>query len=322
MIIKKYDIIEENGLRVYRLALTENGGESKEILVCPDCGMNLLRYAVNGKNVIDYEAYKINGDYTGTPLLYPTPNRVKNGVFKYKGRDYIQELNGKLITIHGLVIYYPFNDIKVTENEDSISISGKVTFDNNDLYKAFPFKSQLTIIYTLSAMGVTFNYEITNFEEQEEIPFGIAIHPYFNKIDGEEGTFLTAQFEYSYVNTPELIPTGELEMVKGTNRDVSEFTSLKGLELDTVYTGNPSGSFAKVKYEKTGIMITLECSDEFEKLIIYTPKGQSYFCVENQTCSTNAHNMYAEGNKELSGLKFVAPKCTFSGFVHFKTEKI
>ena len=319
---KKYDVFKENGLTIYRLVLTEKCGASKEILVCPDCGMNLLRYVVDGVNVVDYEAYKVKGDYTGTPLLYPTPNRVKDGVFKYKGREYIQELNGELITKHGLVIYYPFEHIKVVETEDSISVSGEVTFDNNDLYKAFPFRSRLKITYNLSSAGVTFSYEIENNEEQKEVPFGIAIHPYFNKVDGEENTLLTAPFEYSYVTTPELIPTGEVESVKGTIRDVSEFTQVGKINLDTVYTGNPSGGYAKIKYEKTGILVTLECSNEFEKVVIYTPKGKSFFCIENQTCSTNAHNMYAEGKEELSGLKFVAPKSTFSGFVRFVTEKI
>jgi galactose mutarotase-like enzyme len=37
-----------------------------------------------------------------------------------------------------------------------------------------------------------------------------------------------------------------------------------------------------------GLAIDLEASRDFTHLVLYTPRGEKYFCLENQTCSTAA----------------------------------
>jgi len=318
-----YKQFERKGLEIVALYyVDEENDDKKEIYILPGHGMNLCKYRTNDLRIIKFEPDEIRESFYGTPLLYPTPNRVYEGKLTYNGKEYPQIKDGKLITIHGLLHNEPFIGIEFSKTEDSISISAYVDFDEgNHLFEAFPFKHRLSIKYTLDKSGVRFDYEIENREIDQRIPFGIALHPYFSKIDGEDETLIKAPFEYTYKTTESLIPTGELLKVN-KETDLSDYVAVGTLDLDTVFTGNRNNEPAVIRYTKTGVQVTLKSSADFTHMVIYTPKGKNYFCLENQTCATNAHNLYDQGMAEVSGLKFVEPKSKFRGFVQFLTEKI
>ena len=66
-----------------------------EAWIVPSHGSNLARFTVGDRAVIDFDPGLLSKhDYTGTPVLYPTPNRVRDGVFRWKGRDYRQLKRG------------------------------------------------------------------------------------------------------------------------------------------------------------------------------------------------------------------------------------
>ena len=317
-----YKQFSKKGFEIISLyCFDEETGDKKEIWVLPGHGMNLCKYKVNGTSIIEFNPDEIRESFYGTPLLYPTPNRVFKGKFNYNGKEYSQIKNGKTIKIHGLLHDEPFNSVKITNQNDRISVSGDVDFAKKEyLYSAFPFKHKLNVKYTLDKSGVRFDYEIENEEHEKKVPYGIALHPYFAKIDGEEETSIKVPFEYAYETTEDLLPTGELFHVSG-DTDLSDFVPVGELNLDTVYTGK-NDEYANIKYSKSGIKITLESSDDFSHMVVYTPKGKRFFCMENQTCATNAHNLYDQGMEKISGLKFVEPDSKVTGFVKFMTENI
>lgn len=318
-----YKKFERKGLEIVSLYyVDEENGEKKEIWVSPGHGMNLCRYKANGLTIVDFDPDEVRESFSGNPLLYPTPNRVSGGVFSYNGKQYPQMKNGKPVRVHGLVYNEPFDNIEVTKTCDSISISGNLCFnETNHLYQSFPFRHNLKITYTLDRSGVCFGYEIQSHELEERIPFGIAIHPFFSKIDGESGTVIRAPFAYTYKTSEDLMPTGELLPSEGET-DLTDYRAVGALDLDTVFTGNINNEPASIIYSKTGLKVTLKCSEDFTHIVINTPKGKPYFCMENQTCATNAHNLYDQGRRDISGLKFVEPNSLASGFVQFVTEKI
>jgi len=65
----------------------------------------------------------------------------------------------------------------------------------------------------------------------------------------------------------------------------------------------------------------MSASDDFTHLVVYTPKDAAWFCVENQTCSTDAHNLYDQGLKSESNLIVVEPGKTRSGYAEFQMSK-
>ena len=318
-----YKQFERKGLEIISLYyIDDENDDKKEIWVLPGHGMNLCKYKANDLRIIEFDPDEIRESFYGTPLLYPTPNRVFEGKFNYNGKVYPQIKNGKLITIHGLLHNEPFNGVKISKTENSISVSAYVDFaEKNHLYEAFPFKHRLNVKYTLDKSGVRFDYEIENREQEQSLPFGIALHPYFSKIDGEDETVIRAPYEYVYQTTESLLPTGELLAVNGET-NLSDYVAVGTLNLDTVFTGNKNNEPATIKYSKSGVKITLKSSDDFSHIVIYTPKGKPFFCMENQTCATNAHNLYNQGMEDISGLKFVEPNSKFGGFVEFVTERI
>lgn len=318
-----YKQFERKGLEVISLYyIDEENNDKKEIWVLPGHGMNLCKYKVNGISIIEFDADGVRENFYGTPLLYPTPNRVLDGKFNYNGKEYLQMKNGKLVTLHGLLHNEPFQGVKISKTVDSISVSAYVDFEEKKhLFEAFPFKHRLNVKYTLDKSGVRFDYDIENRETDQSIPFGIAIHPNFMRIDGDDQTVIKAPFEYTYKTTEDLIPTGELLTVEG-GTDLTDYVAVGTLDLDTVFTGNKNNEAATFKYSKSGLKITLESSDDFSHIVIYTPKGKHFFCMENQTCATNAHNLHDQGKVDISGLKFVEPQSKFEGYVQIITEKI
>ena len=67
-----------------------------EITVLPEFGANLLRFCYNGNIIIDYSKEKLSKkDFTGMPIMFPTPNRVYEAKVKYNGENYLQIKNGK-----------------------------------------------------------------------------------------------------------------------------------------------------------------------------------------------------------------------------------
>lgn len=318
-----YKTFKKKGLRIVSLYyLDEDTRDKKEIWVIPGYGMNLCMYKSDSLKIIDFNADELRKGYYGTPLLYPTPNRVYQGKFTYNGRTYPQIKNGKLVTSHGLLHHEPFQGVKIDKEEDRISVSAYLDFNKeNHLFQAFPFDHRLNIKYTLDKTGVRFDYEITSREEEQRIPYGIAIHPCFSKIDGEYKTVIKVPYRSTYETTEDQIPTGKLLAVRGET-DISDYAAVGNLNLNHVFTGNTGSEPACIKYLKSGIKIRLECSEDFSNMVVYTPKGRSFFCMENQTCATNAHNLHEQGMEEVSGLKFVEPGSSINGFVRIATEKL
>ncbi len=49
--------------------------------------------------------------------------------------------------------------------------------------------------------------------------------------------------------------------------------------------------------------------------------GRPFFCVENQSCSTDAHNLYAQGKQELAHLVILAPGQSLNAWVEFTVSE-
>ncbi len=317
------EFLYQDKLKVIELRLVsdENGQESCA-WIAPDYGMNLCRLRIGKDTVIDFDLEALTDDFSGTPLLYPTPNRVYHGVFRYQGKTYVQEKRGVLVTSHGLLYNEPLSVDGIEETTESIAIKGHADFLPGKAYfEAFPFVHRLSVSYTLTLDGIRFDYRIENMGNME-LPYGIALHPYFIKLDGEEDTLITAPYQATYLNIEEdLIPTGYLEQTEGKETDLNKYRSVGSCDLDHVYTGYHGGETA-ILYRKRKKKVVLQASEEFTHLVVYTPPGMPFFCMENQTCATDAHNLYAKGFQKESGLEFVKSGASAGGFISYRIEDV
>jgi len=140
---------------------------------------------------------------------------------------------------------------------------------------------------------------------------------YFTKLSGDDGTFLSVPAASVMETTPDLLPTGKLIDTAGGPFDLRRPRSLGSLDLDHVFTRLHPPRTPVIEHRTLGLTLRLESSAGFGHVVVYSPKGEQYFCVENQTCSTDAHNLYARGLVPESGLQTAPAEGQASGTVSF-----
>jgi aldose 1-epimerase len=293
------------------------GGGELQAWILPSHGSNLCRLSLDGRKIIDFDPSLLASDFTGTPVLYPTPNRVRNGVFRYQGRSYPQHLRGAAIHEHGLVHSEVWKYAEPAVQQDSTILRTWIDFDEaSDGFQAFPFLHRLSLEFCLSETGVKVTYGIENKSDQV-LPFGFGLHPYFMKLGGDLETYVQLPARSVMDYTSDLLPTGRLVPVEGTIYDLRQRIAIGELDLDHVFTNIETGKFAQVFYPGMGLGVNLVTTEDFSHMVLYSPRGAPFFCLENQTCSTDAHNLYDRGFAAESGLKFVQPGKVHSGSVSY-----
>ena len=304
------------------VVLSHDGGgdaaRAREAWIIPASGANLCRFSVGGRNVIDvYRTLLLARDFTGTPVLYPTPNRVRNGVFRWEGKDYRQCRAGKPVLEHGLVHTEaweagdPVADVNGARLEVWLDFS-----EGGVLCESFPFPHRLGLVFLLTVRGITVTYSVTN-RGSRALPFGFGLHPYFMKLSGDDGTWVELPANAVMDATSDLLPTGRLAGVTGSIYDLRKPVPVGALDMDHVFTQLSRGKHASIRHSGGEFGIDLEATRDFTHLVLYTPRGEKYFCLENQTCSTDAHNLYDRGFAGESGLKTVTPGAAHSGSVTY-----
>ena len=320
----KKEINQEDGLELIMLGCSQSNfdGNSLEAWIAPSRGSNLCRLSVNGNHVINFDRdLLVKNDFTGTPILYPTPNRVRNGVFRYHGEIYNQVKRGMKILEHGLVNNEPWNYLDPQINHESVNLTTWIDFDETcAVFPAFPFKHRLSLDFRLTPAGLQVSYTIENLGDLT-IPFGFGLHPYFTKLSGDAGTFVELPADYVMDYTSDLLPTGRLIEVGGTQFDLRKRVELAALDLDHVFTGVPDGKCAQIYYDTLHMQVRLVASSDFSHIVLYSPRGENFFCLENQTCSTDAHNLADRNFTVESGLKFVMPGKIHTGSVSYLITK-
>lgn len=309
----------KNNLEFIVLTYRGSVGALREIeaWIVPCVGSNLCRLLANRLAIIDFDPELLRPDFTGTPVLYPTPNRVRGGVFSYRGVHYPQKLRGVSILEHGLVHGEEWEHQEPEVSADSISLKTWIDFEPfSPLFTAFPFRHRLELEFSLFHSGVKITYAIANRDENE-IPFGFGLHPYFMRLGGDDATCVELPVTYVMDTTSDLLPTGRLIEVAGTQYDLNKAAPIGTLDLDHVFTGVLEGKSARVSYPGQGMRVELVATSDFSHMVLYSPRGFNFFCLENQTCSTDAHNLYDRGFKRESGLKFVRAGQIHTGSVAY-----
>lgn len=296
----------------------KKSGQPMSVSIAPEKGSNLFSWTY-GKNDIIYCDKKLLAKcgFTGNFILFPTPNRVKNFTYRWNSKDIVVKKRGKIVELHGLVFTEPWDYEKPKISTHSVSLTCSIAIaKNSPLYGAFPFPCRLTVVYTLYSNSVRVDYTVQN-TGTETLPFGFALHPYFNRLSGDNQTYIRVPATY-WMDSPKdtLLPTGKLINITGKPYDVRRSTAVGTLTLDHVYTGLKNGEFPSIDYRTKHFRVDLKTSKEFTHVVVYTGEPHAV-CIENQTCSTDAHNLWAKGFKKESHLLTVAPGKTHAGFVSY-----
>jgi aldose 1-epimerase len=257
----------------------------------------------------------------GNPVIYPMPNRVRNAEFKFQGRTYRFEPNNGPNFLHGLVHSVPWEVTGVEEGPNYAAVTCAYKFaPGGKSHELFPFPHTVSLETRVKDGAVRWTYTVDNTAGRGPVPFGMCLHPYFLYQGSRADTFLTIPATH-LMESVELLPTGKLLALDGTKYDARHPKSLEGFVVDDVWFGLRESQPALVDFRDKKLKIALEASDDFTHMVVYTPAGQPFFCVENQTCSTDAHNLFDQGLTKESHLLIVEPGKKLSGWIEYDVAK-
>ena len=191
-------------------------------------------------------------------------------------------------------------------------------------YQSYPFPSRLALTYTLSNSGIIVTYTVQNTGTQP-LPYGFALHPYFHCLSSFERTLVTLPASAVMEADNELLPTGRLLDVHSVMYrmfDLNQPVPVSHLKLDHVYTSLPQGQDAWIEHLDHGLRVRATASADFTHAVIFTLGNGPFLCVENQSCSTDAINLFAQDKQDIAHLIEVQPGEESSGFIRYTIEHV
>lgn len=273
-------------------------------------GASIQEFIVNGVSIIDGITIDQIGidEYYNThksSLLFPFPNRVKDGNYNFGGSNYQLKINEpkKHNAIHGMLFDKHFKIVDHAVNSEEASVSLSYTSDGT--MEGYPFKFVFIVKYTIKpegALSVTFDIKNT---DKVAFPFGIGWHPYFKSDNLEDGTLTFASKEHFIFNERSIPDTIKISEIPSTF-SINKHTYDDGFSLIN----------ASVIYKDSKYILAINFENNIiPYLHIYTPDHRKNIAIEPMTCATDAFN-----NKH--GLLELEPKHSFKWVIEIKITPI
>jgi aldose 1-epimerase len=300
------------GLDARTYLLEDAAGNRAE--VWPALGFNCFRWqAPRGGQTLDllYDDPNLFSDgrptRSGIPILFPFPNRLRDGRFTWDGKEYQLPLNDNppRNAIHGFVCRRAWRVVDHGATENAAWITGEFhgLVDAPDCRNLWPADYNLRVTYRLGAGLLRIEAEVTN-PDTVSLPFGLGYHPYFRvpfSPTGKADDFTVQVPAGSYWQLSELLPTGTRLPVDAA-RDLNRPRRFGDLSLDDVLTDLPTQAPGEnglleraLLQDDSGAELRMFCSPAFREMVVFTPANRQAFCVEPYTCPTDAINLQARG---------------------------
>ncbi len=292
-------------------------GQGGCLEIWPALGFNAYRWAVGDTEILyrDPKFFdELKPSRSGIPILFPFPNRIKDGTFTWEGKDYVLAKNdstGKN-AIHGFANTRTWRIIDQGTRDNEAWITGEFlsSRDAADVSHLWPADYRLRVMVRLRANTLELHANVHN-PSKNGLPWGLGYHPYFRlEPFGGESALLEVPVATRWL-LDESLPTGETQPASG-DRVLQTRLPLGNRVFDDVYgniTSKPSrdvrfgGLIAKSNLLPTRLL--LGQSNEFREMVIFTPPHRQAICVEPYTCVTDAIHLQARGID--AGWKVLAP---------------
>lgn len=263
----------------YRAVVTESGA-----------ALRLLTYG--GRALVDgFEEHETSSGGRGQ-LLMPWPNRIRDGQYSFGGADHQLALTEtkRSNASHGLARWVAWTVQEHTTH--SVSLTYRLMAQTG-----FPWTLDLSVVYDLSADGLTVTQTATNTSDAPA-PYASGAHPYLavgaGPVDHLE---LTLPASTRLLTDPErLLPTGR-ESVEGTPYDFRVTRPLRGVALNDSFTdlARDSRGMATtlLRDPGSGLGVVLWVDEHHPWLLIYTADdvaatGRRSVAVEPMTAPPDA----------------------------------
>jgi aldose 1-epimerase len=181
-------------------------------------------------------------------------NRIGKGKFNLNGKAYQLNCNDGKNTLHGGIIGFDKKVWEAAELKGKDSVGLQLTYTSPDMEEGYPGTLKAIVTYVLNDSNELKIYY--NAETDKPTVINLTNHTYFNLTGGKESILnhqLTIMADSLTPVDNELIPTGKIETLKGTDFDFTA-THAIGERIDKVKGGydhnfvliKPKGTYAKV----------------------------------------------------------------------------
>jgi aldose 1-epimerase len=289
----------------------KNAKTGDYLVIDTQTGASLIELHLSGISLIDLPGSSdhplASNPYHPSALLTPWVNRVRNGNYSFKGKNYQLPINEPALgnAIHGLLARAPFTLVQQSESSVSLEHAYKGEEPN------YPFPFTFRYNYTLTDVGAL---EIT-FEAQNTgptaMPFACGWHPYFSFHDTTVAD-LSIKFHpiSRFLSDSQMIPLKE-ENLQGQTKFI--FSQEK---VDHVFRLEPKEKhiteFIDHKHQRS--LFLEQSSVQFPFLVVFQPEGYTSVAIEPMTANTDAFNTG-------DGLIELAPQEVFSGQIRLSIGK-
>lgn len=240
--------------------------------------------------------------YASFPLV-PFSGRVDHGRFRVGGRDYTLAANflPEPHAIHGDGWTSPWSMVSAS------ATSAEMELLHDQPGDAFRYRADQ--LFWLYPDRLEIAMSITN-RGPEPMPFGLGHHPYFGDRDQ---ALLSAAVEGVWMPDDLNVPTS-LDPVPPLwgfreRRPVDE------LVLDHVFQG--WNGKALVEWPEAGHALEITADELYRHLVVYTPPGQPFFCVEPVSMIGDGFNKLEDG-VQGTGVRILAPGESMRGSMYFR----
>lgn len=309
----------DHGGRTVSILRDEATGASAAIV--PSYGFNLfdLRLPAAGevRRVIvardDFAARPDKPGRNGIPILFPFPNRVRDGRYSFEGKDYELFIEpGKGHAIHGFAIAAAWDVVDQGATPAGAYLVGRFQIGRHapDRLASWPSDAILTVRYDLAGRRLSMTVTVENPTADRDLPYGFGIHPYFRL------PFAAGRPEAGSLHLPAAemwaldasLPTGE-RLPVDRRVDFRSGGSTAGRHLDDLLTGltfDGDRCTCRLADDDLGTETVLSFDRTFRELVVFVPPhDDTLVAVEPYTQATDAINLVARGID--AGLRILRP---------------
>jgi aldose 1-epimerase len=298
---------DRGGNKVYTLHDDATGASAA---ILPSYGFNLFDLRLPSAGLVrpvlvavdDFAEKPSHPARSGTPILFPFPNRIRDGRFTFQGRQFQLPATNGPNAIHGFAMEATWDVIEHKAAADEAFLVGRYQISKHspDKRPLWPTDAVLQIRFSLAGRRLSMSITISN-PTADDLPYGFGIHPYFRLPFWPGGDLAKTRVilpASKFWVLKDFLPNGEIRPVDA-RLDFRAGQPLMGLKLDDVLTGlefvEKRGTARLADLEK-GAEFHLTFDDGFRELVVYTPSNRpDVIAVEPYTQTTDAINLQSRG---------------------------
>jgi aldose 1-epimerase len=240
--------------------------------------------------------------------LVPYSNRIRDGRFTFRDRAVDEPLApGHSNALHGHG--WRLNWRVTARGDDALTMEYEHRPDAANGAWPWPYRAWQRLALTPQALIMTMGIEN---RAAEPMPAGLGHHPYFPRTEQ-----CRVSAEIAGIWWPEAGQLPVERVAPPPDSDPRRGVAVDRISLDHGYSGW-TGS-ARIDWPERRAHLTMTADPALSTLVIYSPPGRGFVCVEPVSHCIDAFNLAARGMSD-TGMRVLAPGESWEATVRFTPE--